>query len=66
MVSVEDLARHKTKRLNQYMMNSRETVMQAAYKRVKNKEADEGESRGDKWTGKVMHGKFIRQTEEVR
>ena len=29
-------------------------------------EADEGESRVDKWTGKVIHGQFIRQTKEVR
>ena len=66
LVSVEDLVKHEEKQLNRYMMNSRETVMQAVYERVKIKEADESESRVDKWTGKVMHGQFIRQTEEVR
>ena len=40
--------------------------MQAVYERVKIKVADKGESRVDKWTGKVMHGQFVRQTEEVR
>ena len=66
LVSVEDLVRHEEKQLNRYMMNSGETVMQAVYERVKIKEVDEGESRVDKWTGKVMHGQFVRQTEEVR
>ena len=35
MVSVEDLVRHEEKQLNRYMMNYRETVMQAVYERVK-------------------------------
>ena len=53
LVNVEDLVRHEEKQLNQYMMNSRETVMQAVYERVKIKEVDEGESRVDNCTGKV-------------
>ena len=31
LVSVEDLVRHEEKQLNRYMMNSRETAMQAVY-----------------------------------
>ena len=30
------------------------------------KEADEGESHEDKWTGKAMHRQFVRQIDEVR
>ena len=44
LVSVEDLVRHEEKQLNRYMMNSRETVMQVVYERVKIKEVDEGEN----------------------
>ena len=44
LVSVEDLVRHEEKQLNRYMMNSRETVMQAVYERAKIKKMDEGEA----------------------
>ena len=62
---MEDLVKHEEKQLNRYMINVRETVMQAVYVGVKIKEADEGESRVDKWTGKVVHGQFVSQIEEV-
>ena len=55
--------RHEQKQLNRYMMNSRESVMQAVYERVKIKEADEGESRVDKWTGKVSNARSIHHTD---
>ena len=41
---MEDLVRHEEKQLNRYMSNSKVTVMQAVYERVKIKEADESES----------------------
>ena len=66
LVSVEDLERHEEKQLNGYMTYSRETAMQAVYVTYKIKEAHKGESRVDKWTGKAMRRKLVRQTEEVR
>ena len=33
------------------------SMIMRVYERVKIKEADEGE---DKWTGKIMHGQFVR------
>lgn len=66
LVNVEDLVRQEERQLNRYMENSEESIMKAVFEKVKIKEGEETESRLEKWTGKVMHGQFIRQTKEVR
>ena len=64
MVRLENLVRLEERQLSHYIENSEESVMIAVVEKIEERTVTE--SWLEKWAGKVMHGQFVRQTEEVR
>ena len=61
---LENLVRLEERQLSHYIENSEESVMIAVVEKIEERTVTE--SWLEKWAGKVMHGQFVRQTEEVR
>ena len=60
LASIYDVVQHEESQLTQYMKNSPDTVMEAARKRINNRESNEQSmDRYAKWTEKTMHGQFL-------
>ena len=64
MVRLENLVRLEERQLSHYIENSEASVMIAVVEKIEERTVTE--SWLEKWAGKVMHGQFVRQTEEVR
>ena len=67
LMSVIDIVREEEKQLDKYIQNSPEKIMKAVRTRIKygSREIEE-KDRFKTWSEKVMHGQFLRQTEDVR
>ena len=61
---LENLVRLEERQLSHYIENSEASVMIAVVEKIEERTVTE--SWLEKWAGKVMHGQFVRQTEEVR